>query len=128
MRAGIVSQVGNTSGNMGKDKSWKELVEGRYIVAGSPATVRQQLEELAKSLRVGHLALGLHIGTAPIDLTNRSTYLCATQVLPQLRGLFGEYEDRYYPKMLPATERAKPGMQSEAVRAQAERASGGVAA
>src|SRR5207249_446799 len=49
MRAGIVAQVGNTTLNMGQNKSWKELVEQRYIVAGSPATVRQQLEELARS-------------------------------------------------------------------------------
>src|SRR5438477_284602 len=77
MRAGIVAQVGNTSLNMGQNKSWKELVEQRYIVAGSPATVRQQLEELARSLRVGHLALGCHIGSSPVELTNRPTYLFA---------------------------------------------------
>src|SRR5437899_9841254 len=77
MRAGIVSQIGNTSLNLGRDKSWKELCDERYLVAGSPATVRQQLEELCRSLRIGHLLLGLHIGSAPIDLVNRSTYsLC----------------------------------------------------
>ena len=121
MRAGVVSQVGNTSGNMGMDKSWKELVEQRYIVAGSPATVRQQLEELAKSLRVGHLALGLHIGSAPIELTNRSTYLFATQVMPHLRPLFAEYEDRWSPKALPRSQRVVPGSQSEAVQPRVER-------
>ena len=52
MRAGIVAQAGNTDQNMGTQQD----VEGagaseRYIVAGSPATVRQQLEELARSLR-----------------------------------------------------------------------------
>src|SRR2546422_1676886 len=92
MRAGIVAQVGNTSLNMGQNKSWKELVEQRYIVAGSPATVRQQLEELARSLRVDHLALGCHIGSSPIELTNRSTYLLATEVMPHLRPIWSEYE------------------------------------
>ncbi len=121
LRAGVVAQLGNTSGNMGKDKSWKELVDGRYIVAGSPETVRQQLEELAKSLRVGHLALGLHIGSAPIDLTNRSTYLFATKVLPHLRPIFSEYEDRWSPKPLPASRRTAPGSLNDAARAQAER-------
>src|SRR5438477_240494 len=58
MRAGIVSQIGNTSLNLGRDKTWKELCDERYIVAGSPATVRQQLEELGRSLRVGHLLHG----------------------------------------------------------------------
>jgi alkanesulfonate monooxygenase SsuD/methylene tetrahydromethanopterin reductase-like flavin-dependent oxidoreductase (luciferase family) len=127
LRAGVVSQIGNTSGNMGMNKTWKELVEQRYIVAGSPATVRQQLEELAKSLRVGHLALGLHIGSAPIELTNRSTYLCATQVLPHLRPLFAEHEDRWWPKPLAAAKRVEPGSQTAAVRAQAERTAGAAA-
>src|SRR5206468_4168588 len=83
------------------NKTWKELVEQRYIVAGSPATVRQQLEELARSLRVGHLAIGGHIGSSPIELTNRSTFLLATQVLPHLRPIWSEYEDRWSPKPLP---------------------------
>jgi len=121
MRAGIVAQVGNTSLNMGQNKSWKELVEQRYIVAGSPATVRQQLEELARSLRVGHLALGCHIGSSPIELTNRSTYLFATQVMPHLRPIWSEYEDHWSPKPLPAEQRAVPGAQAEAARRAAER-------
>ena len=121
LRAGVVAQIGNTSGNMGMNKTWKELVDQRYIVAGSPATVRQQLEELATSLRVGHLALGLHIGSAPIELANRSTYLFATHVMPQLRSLFAEHADRWYPKMLPESGRAQPGLQSDAVRARVER-------
>jgi alkanesulfonate monooxygenase SsuD/methylene tetrahydromethanopterin reductase-like flavin-dependent oxidoreductase (luciferase family) len=108
LRAGVVAQVGNTTGNMGMNKTWKELVEQRYIVAGSPATVRQQLEELGRSLRVGHLLLGLHIGSAPRDLTQRSTYLCATEVLPHLRPLWNEYEDHWWPKALPAARRAVP--------------------
>jgi alkanesulfonate monooxygenase SsuD/methylene tetrahydromethanopterin reductase-like flavin-dependent oxidoreductase (luciferase family) len=127
LRAGVVAQIGNTSGNMGMNKTWKELVEQRYIVAGSPATVRQQLEELARSLRVGHLLLGLHIGSAPIELTNRSTYLCATQVLPHLRPIWSEYEDRWWPKPLPAAKRVQPGSQSAAVRVQAERKTGAAA-
>src|SRR5207253_1882673 len=89
----------------GYKRARKMLVDERYIVAGSPATVRQQLEELARSLRVGHLLLGLHIGSSPIELTNRSTYLCATEVLAHLRPLWGEYEDHWWPKALPAAER-----------------------
>src|SRR5689334_6704945 len=114
LRAGIVAQVGNTSQNMGMNKTWKQLCDERYIVAGSPATVREQLEELAKSLRIGHLAIGAHIGSAPIELTNRSTYLFATQVMPHLRPIFADYEDICWPKSLPASSRAKPGAQSAA--------------
>jgi hypothetical protein len=121
MRAGIVAQVGNTSSNMGMNKTWKQLCDDRYIVAGSPATVRQQLEELARSLRVGHLAVGLHIGSAPIELTNRSTYLFATEVMPHLRPLWGEHVDHWSPRTLPAAKRVQPGAHTEAARSQAER-------
>jgi alkanesulfonate monooxygenase SsuD/methylene tetrahydromethanopterin reductase-like flavin-dependent oxidoreductase (luciferase family) len=114
LRAGVVAQVGNTTSNMGMNKTWKELVEQRYIVAGSPATVRQQLEELARSLRVGHLALGLQIGSAPIELVNRSTRLFASEVIPALRPLFAEYEDRWWPKPLAAAKRVRPGEQGAA--------------
>ena len=123
LRAGVVAQAGNTNQNMGRNKTWKELVDERYIVAGSPATVRQQLEELARSLRVGHLLLGLHIGSSPVELTNRSTYLCATEVLPHLRPLWGEYEDHWWPKALPPSERVAAGSYNTAVRATVERPS-----
>jgi alkanesulfonate monooxygenase SsuD/methylene tetrahydromethanopterin reductase-like flavin-dependent oxidoreductase (luciferase family) len=109
MRAAVVAQVGNTNQNMGMNKTWKELVEQRYIVAGSPATVRQQLEELSRSLRVGHLLFGLHLGSAPIELVNRATWLCATEVLPALRPLWSEWEDHWWPKALPREKRVAPG-------------------
>ena len=124
MRAGIVSQIGNTTLNLGRDKSWKELCDERYIVAGSPATVRQQLEELSRSLRVGHLLLGLHIGSAPIELVNRSTYLCANEVLPHLRPMWKEWDDRWWPNALPAARRARPGSRNVEARAHAERPAG----
>jgi alkanesulfonate monooxygenase SsuD/methylene tetrahydromethanopterin reductase-like flavin-dependent oxidoreductase (luciferase family) len=127
LRAGIVAQVGNTSQNMGMNKTWKQLCDERYIVAGSPATVRQQLEDLAKALRVGHLAVGLHIGSAPIELTNRNSYLFATEVMPHLRPLFAEHEDIVWPKALPAERRAQPGAQAAAVRTRAERKVGAAA-
>ncbi|HYB98044.1 MAG TPA: LLM class flavin-dependent oxidoreductase [Candidatus Limnocylindrales bacterium] len=126
LRAGIVSQVGNTGGNYGRDKSWKELIDQRYIVAGSVETVTQQLEELVKSLRVGHLLLGVHIGSSPIDLTNRSTYLLGQHVLPRLRPLWQGYEDLWSPRPLPLEERSVPGGHNDFVRASAERAAEGV--
>jgi hypothetical protein len=112
---------------MGMNKTWKQLCEERYIVAGSPATVRQQLEELAKSLRVGHLAIGAHIGSAPIELTNRSTYLFATQVMPHLRPIFAEHEDICWPKALAATSARSPARRAPPRSAQAERKVGAAA-
>jgi alkanesulfonate monooxygenase SsuD/methylene tetrahydromethanopterin reductase-like flavin-dependent oxidoreductase (luciferase family) len=109
LRAGVVAQLGNVTANLGMNKTWKELVEQRYIVAGSPETVRQQLEELARSLNVGHLGLGLHMGSAPIDLINRGTQLFADKVLPALRLIFNDWEDYWWPKALPADKRVAAG-------------------
>jgi alkanesulfonate monooxygenase SsuD/methylene tetrahydromethanopterin reductase-like flavin-dependent oxidoreductase (luciferase family) len=109
IRAAVVAQFGNTSGNMGMDKTWKELVEQGYVIAGSPKTVRQQLEELVKSLRIGHLLFGLQIGSAPIEIVNNATKLCGEEVLPFLRPLYAEWEDRWSPTPLPAGRRVEPG-------------------
>jgi hypothetical protein len=83
--------------------------------------VRQKLEELARSLRIGHLCLALHIGSAPIELTNRSTYLFAAEVLPHLRPIWSEYEDHWWPKALPEEKRQKPGSRNAAVQFHSER-------
>src|SRR5262249_21969856 len=101
MRAGIVAQFGNPPENMGIDKTWKQLVNEGYILAGSPETVRQQVEELAKTLRVGHVLLGCHIGSAPAELVNRSTRLAGEQILPKLKHIYADYEERGGPKALP---------------------------
>jgi alkanesulfonate monooxygenase SsuD/methylene tetrahydromethanopterin reductase-like flavin-dependent oxidoreductase (luciferase family) len=109
LRAGVVAQVGNTSANHGKNKSWKELVDGGYIIAGGPDSVRQQIEELIKKLRVGHVLLGCQIGSSPAELVTRATHLAGTQILPKLRHIFSDFEDRWWPKPLPAARRAVPG-------------------
>ncbi len=124
LRAGVVAQLGNVTANMGMNKTWKELVEQRYIVAGSPETVRQQLEELARSLNVGHLGLGLHMGSAPIDLINRGTQLFAEKVLPALRPIFNDWEDHWWSKALPADKRAAAGSANAASEQRQRRRAG----
>jgi alkanesulfonate monooxygenase SsuD/methylene tetrahydromethanopterin reductase-like flavin-dependent oxidoreductase (luciferase family) len=109
LRAGVVAQFGNTTQNMGIDKTWKQLVNEGYILAGSAETVRQQIEELAKTLRVGHVLLGCHIGSAPADLVANSTKLAGEQILPKLRHIYSDYEDRWWPKALPASRRVRAG-------------------
>jgi alkanesulfonate monooxygenase SsuD/methylene tetrahydromethanopterin reductase-like flavin-dependent oxidoreductase (luciferase family) len=121
LRAGVVAQVGNTSANHGKNKTWKELVDQGYIVAGSPETVRQQLEELIKNLRVGHVLLGCQIGSAPSELVNRATKLAGTHILPKLRHIFSDFEDRWWPKPLAASRRAVPGAYNQVAPAGAGR-------
>jgi hypothetical protein len=99
--------------------TWKQLVDERFIIAGSPETVRQQLEECIKGLRIGHLFCLLHTGNMPDWKTRHSTKLFAEKVMPHLRNLWPEWkdddrwwihpmEDRLHPEeMQPGAE--KPG-------------------
>ena len=88
--------------------SWKEFVDGGYIIAGSPKTVRDRLTEALKTLRCGHLMALLQFGSMPAEVTRNSTDLFAREVMPHLRGLWSEYQDRWSPHPLPQSERAKP--------------------
>jgi alkanesulfonate monooxygenase SsuD/methylene tetrahydromethanopterin reductase-like flavin-dependent oxidoreductase (luciferase family) len=89
--------------------TWKDLVEGGHIIAGSPDTVRQRMEDLIKGLHVGHVFCLLHVGDMPKEKCMYSTKLFAEKVMPRLRNMFPEYasDDRFWCKPIP--KRARPG-------------------
>jgi alkanesulfonate monooxygenase SsuD/methylene tetrahydromethanopterin reductase-like flavin-dependent oxidoreductase (luciferase family) len=96
--------------------SWGELIERGYIVAGSPETVRQRIEELIKTLRVGNIICGIHVGDMPPEKTRHSTELFATKVMPRLRSFWPEYDgdERFWihplaKRAVPATSAAEIG-------------------
>ena len=79
------------------------------MIAGSPETVRQRMEELIKGLHVGNIFCLMHVGNMPADKCMYSTRLFAEKVMPHLRGLFPEYADdgRFWCK--PLAKRVTPG-------------------
>jgi alkanesulfonate monooxygenase SsuD/methylene tetrahydromethanopterin reductase-like flavin-dependent oxidoreductase (luciferase family) len=89
--------------------TWKDLVDGGYVIAGSPETVRQRFEDLITKLHVGNIFLLLHVGNMPKDKCMYSTKLFAEKVMPKLRHLFPDYadDDRFWSK--PLATRALPG-------------------
>jgi alkanesulfonate monooxygenase SsuD/methylene tetrahydromethanopterin reductase-like flavin-dependent oxidoreductase (luciferase family) len=88
--------------------TWKQLVDSGAIIAGSPKTVRERLREAMTSLNCGHLITGLHIGSMPAELARKNTELFAHEVMPHLRDMWSEWEDRWSPRPLPEGERALP--------------------
>ncbi len=70
--------------------------------------MRDRLTEAVKTLRCGHLMCLMQIGSMPAHLVRKSTELFAREVMPHVRGLWSEYEDRWSPHPLPAAERAQP--------------------
>jgi hypothetical protein len=74
-----------------KDLRYRDFVEKGYVIAGSPATVRDRLkEEVIKGLNVGNLMVLLQIGSMPHELTLENMDLFAKKVLPELRGAWND--------------------------------------
>src|SRR5207302_527368 len=83
-----------------------DIVERGYIIIGSPDEVAAQLREVAVDLNVGHLMLLLQFGDMSKEVTQYNTKLFAERVMPQLKGLFAEWEDRWWPAPMEAASRA----------------------
>jgi hypothetical protein len=83
-----------------------EIVERGYVVVGSPKDVAEQLEHVAKTLNVGHFMMLLQYGNMSKELTKYNTKLFAEQVMPKLKPLFSEWEDKWWPKPMDKAARA----------------------
>jgi alkanesulfonate monooxygenase SsuD/methylene tetrahydromethanopterin reductase-like flavin-dependent oxidoreductase (luciferase family) len=86
-----------------KTATWgyKDFVDNELVIGGSPLTVRQKLEEAIKKLRVGNLMVLLHIGSMPHELTLKNVELFGREVLPHLRGIWGDkWENHWWPARL----------------------------
>ena len=73
IQTGALSQFTQAAARDYPNMTWKDLIDGRYVVAGSPETVRQQMEELIKTLRVGNIFCLMHVGNMPNDKVRHST-------------------------------------------------------
>ncbi len=89
---------------MAQVPGWKyrDFVENQFVIAGSPATVRDQLMAAVKKLRVGNLMVLLHIGSMPHELTLRNIELFAREVMPHFRQVWDEegWDNKWWPQRL----------------------------
>lgn len=91
-----------------KELKWKDFVDQGFIIAGSPATVRERLREALKDMNVGHIMPLCQFGNLGREQTMRNTELYAKEVMPYLKeNLWKEWEDRWYPQPLDSQHRAK---------------------
>jgi len=106
IQKGALSQYAPPTGF--QDLAWKDLVEGGHIIAGSPETVRQRMEDLIEGLHVGHVFCLLHVGDMPTDKCMYSTKLFAEKVMPKLRSKFADFgeDGRFWCKPLAKRVRA----------------------
>ena len=82
------------------------IVEKGYVIIGSPDEVAAQLKEVATNLNVGHLMLLLQFGNMKKDLVKYNTRLFAEKVMNQLRDVFPEWEDLWWPQPMDRSARA----------------------
>jgi len=108
IQAGKLNQFRAENQRLFTQLTWKELVDGGYVIAGSPATVRERMEFMIKSLRLGTLFLLFQIGNMPDDKVRNSTKLFAEKVMPALRDTWPEWknDDRFWCK--PLETRVRP--------------------
>ena len=108
IQAGKLNQFRAENQRLFTQLTWKELVDGGYVIAGSPETVRERMEFMIKSLRLGTLFLLFQIGNMPDDKVRNSTKLFAETVMPQLRDTWPEWknDDRFWCK--PLETRVRP--------------------
>ena len=107
IRAGLLAQTGSF-GDRPPAATWKNLNENGNIVSGTPEQVTEKLEAVAKDLNVGHLMMLCQIGSMPHDLAMENIRRVATDVVPNLRHIHSEYEDRWWPQMLQQRVQQQP--------------------
>jgi alkanesulfonate monooxygenase SsuD/methylene tetrahydromethanopterin reductase-like flavin-dependent oxidoreductase (luciferase family) len=115
IRARVQSQIqraagaGRSGGSGSRWPSFEEMVSKGYVVIGSPEQVADRLREVAISLNVGQLMLLLQFGNMSKELTLYNTELFAKRVRPGIQDLWDDrWENHWWPKALPAGERAVP--------------------
>ena len=104
-RAGLTGQVARVADRSKRRRATEmsEIVDEGYVVLGTPDEVVEQIREVATSLHVGQLMPLLHFGDMSKETTFTNTRLFAEKVIPKLKGLFGDYEDHWWPKPFAAS-------------------------
>ena len=108
IKAGAINQLRRENQAMFQSVTWKDLVDGGMVIAGGPDTVRERMEDLIKTLRVGHVFGLFQNGNMPDWKARYSSQLFAEKVMPQLRNMWPEWEhdDRWW--CHPMENRVKP--------------------
>lgn len=73
---------------VGSTNTWQDLVDGGYVVAGSPDTVTEQLTERIELTGAGNLLTFLQLGSLPYELARKNHQMFAEEVMPKLQKEF----------------------------------------
>ena len=89
------------------------------MIAGSPATVRDQLMDAVKKLRVGNLMVLLHIGSMPHELTLKNIELFCARSRCRISATCGtnSWDNKWWPTALREKEMARKASNGSAHQA-----------
>jgi len=118
IKAGLLGQT-TRFGERPPKLTFKQLCEAGNIVAGTPKQVAEQLEHVAKYLRVGHLMILNQFGSVPHDVAMQNIKLTAAEVLPKLRHVWDDekWEDKWWIKPMRSPQAAASVMAPAPARA-----------
>lgn len=86
---------GDGIGGIARD--WTGIRDRGHVVSGNVNDVIEQLEELARSLHVGHLMTMLQFGNMSHETATRNIRLFSKRVIPALRDLHPYWPDHWWP-------------------------------
>ncbi len=73
--------------NVPRGADFEACIEDGTVIAGSPQTVRAEIERQVKELGVNYLLTYLFLGTMPLGDALRSLQLFSSEVMPHLAAL-----------------------------------------
>jgi alkanesulfonate monooxygenase SsuD/methylene tetrahydromethanopterin reductase-like flavin-dependent oxidoreductase (luciferase family) len=86
--------------------TWKDRIESGAVIAGTPDAVTERLRQTAKELGVGHMMLLMQLGSVNRGNTMHNVKMMSERVLPHVRDVFSEWEDKWWIRPLEAEKRA----------------------
>jgi alkanesulfonate monooxygenase SsuD/methylene tetrahydromethanopterin reductase-like flavin-dependent oxidoreductase (luciferase family) len=113
----MVARAARSSSRDGGDHAitFERIVDEGYVIIGTPDEVAEKIREVVTTLNVGQLMLLCQFGNMSRELATYNIELFARRVAPQVRGVFDDrWENRWWPKPLPAEARAAPRPQGRA--------------
>lgn len=108
IKAGALSQLRRSAARQFTELTWKDLVDGGYVIAGGPDTVRERMEDMIKTLRIGTVFSLFMMGDMPDWKVRYNTQMFADKVMPQLRNMWPEWDHDPRWWIQPQPDRVKP--------------------
>jgi len=117
IKAGKLNQLRKEAQQLFQKLTWRDLVDGGFVIAGSPDTVTETMRHMIHTLRVGTVFGLFHMGNMPDHKVRYSTQLFAEKVMPRLQDEWPDHDaERWWAKPLDTRYRPDDGSMADARR------------